>query len=129
MLLACAALLAEGQKEQRMKVKLVYFESCPNSSKAAIELEAALAELSIDAKIEMQDREKEGVAKHAQLYGSPSILVNEQDLFGEKPSQYASCRLYGRLGYPNKDAIVERLRKIGADKLVGRIPSIGDARD
>jgi len=92
-----------------MKIEFIYFEGCPNHEPALNELKAAIDQLKIIEKIKIWNSEDPSSPERASHYGSPTILIDEKDLFGAEPSPNPSCRLYGSLGYPTKDKIVRRL--------------------
>ncbi len=103
------ALPATDTGEKAMTIELLYFEGCPNYKPALAELEAALQALGMDEPITLLEREGESLPDYARGYGSPTVLVDGKDLFGEKPGDLLCCRFYGDLGYPQKSDIIEKL--------------------
>jgi hypothetical protein len=111
----CAGLLTLAaigfaQEENEMKIELIYFEGCPNMDPAKVQLSRALEKLDLDVEFEVWKSDDTNAPEYASRYGSPSILLNERDIFGAPPSPNPSCRLYGKFGYPMADEIIEKMQ-------------------
>ena len=91
-----------------MKVQLVYFTGCPNVDAARAALRDALAAEHLDLTIEEIDVERDDAPSWARGWGSPTILVDGNDIAGQAPSSSASCRLYPA-GRPSVRLIRDRL--------------------
>ena len=99
------------------QVELIYDLDCPNKEQARTNLQRAFSEAGIPAEWTEWDRGDLSSPSHVQLYGSPTILVDGEDVAGEKPSEeVSSCRLYvdsnGEYGgAPSVEAILKALRR------------------
>jgi len=95
-----------------MKVKLEfqYFEGCPNHKKMSDNLETAIK--GLENKIELRKVlvEDEVTALKTGFRGSPTLLVNGEDLEGiPAPTEPSlSCRFYVN-GIPSTDEIRQRI--------------------
>jgi len=91
-----------------MKIKLEYqfFEGCPNHKKMSDNLETAIK--GLESKIELKKAlvEDEETAKIVSFRGSPTLLVNEEDIEGiPAPAEPSlSCRFYVS-GIPDSDKV------------------------
>ncbi len=95
-----------------MKVTFLYFEDCPSHDAALERLRAVMTEQGIQAKLEIIKVETDEQAQSLQFIGSPTILINGQDI--DPPSSVAyyalTCRAYqledGRISpLPSPDMI------------------------
>ena len=91
-----------------MKVQLLHFEGCPNVDMARANLRAALAADKIEAVIEEIDVHDPATLEALRGWGSPTILIDGQDVLGQQPSNASACRLYTG-GAPSVDAIRARI--------------------
>jgi mercuric ion transport protein len=91
-----------------VKIQLLYFEGCPNLEAARLALRAALAAERIDAPIEEVDVESADAPESARGWGSPTILIDGQDVTGASRATGSSCRLYPQ-GAPTVDELRARL--------------------
>ncbi len=95
-----------------MKVKLEYqyFEGCPNHKKMGANLDEALK--GLEDKIELKEIlvEDEATAKLVGFIGSPTLLINGEDIAGagvpENPQ--LACRFYPG-GVPSTDFIRKKI--------------------
>jgi hypothetical protein len=91
-----------------MKIKLEYqfFEGCPNHKKMSDNLETAIK--GLEDKIELKNIlvEDEVTAREVSFRGSPTLLINGEDIEGipalKEPSM--SCRFYVN-GIPDADKV------------------------
>ncbi len=99
-----------------MKIELLYWDGCPSHPEAKALLEAALAEVSLDAHIALREIATPEEAEAESFPGSPTIRIDGRDVDppagGARPS--LSCRIYGRPDgrsspVPTKDQIKEAL--------------------
>jgi hypothetical protein len=100
-----------------IRAELVYDRDCPNVDAARAVLHCAFAELGVTPAWVEWDRGDRDSPSYVREYGSPTILVNGQDVFGAEPHADADCcRLYisdegGLRGVPPVAQIVAALRK------------------
>ena len=88
-----------------MKIQLLYFEGCPNVDAARASLRQALAAEKLTVPVEEIDVEKADAPEWARGWGSPTILIDGDDVMGQKPTSGASCcRLYAE-GAPGVESI------------------------
>lgn len=79
----------------KSKVELIYDADCPNVKEAREQLRRALTELGIFSRWQEWDRGCSASPNYVRSYGSPTILVNGQDVANATPSAGAdSCRIY-----------------------------------
>jgi hypothetical protein len=99
------------------RVELVYDRDCPNVDAARAVLHCAFAEIGIAPAWVEWDRSDRDSPGYVREYGSPTILVNGQDVAGDEPNVEADCcRLYtsdagGLRGVPPVAQIVAAMRK------------------
>jgi hypothetical protein len=79
-----------------MRVRFLFYEDCPSHEPALERLREVLAEEGIDADVEVIKVESEEQAQKLRFSGSPTILLNGQDIDPPPPdSPYAlTCRVY-----------------------------------
>lgn len=116
-----------------MKVELIYDTSCPNVEATRAALQRAFAKLGRSPRWIEWERSALDSPAYVRLYGSPTILVNGQDIVQGEPSG-ESCRVYagdlGSLGgVPPLDKIVEALippaAGSGISGLFAAVPAAG----
>ncbi|MDQ3925115.1 MAG: DUF2703 domain-containing protein [Actinomycetota bacterium] len=95
-----------------MRVSFLFYEDCPSHELALERLRGVLAEEGISTDVEVVKVESEEQAQELRFVGSPTILVNGQDIDPPPPdSHYAlTCRAYhledGRISpLPSRDMI------------------------
>ncbi len=99
------------------KVELVLDKDCPNVEAAREQLRHAFATIGEVPVWDEWDREADGVPSYVKQYGSPTILVDEQDIDGQgSESDSNCCRVYanadGRLQrVPTVEKIVAALQR------------------
>ena len=81
-----------------MRIQLLSHPGCPNTSAARDRLLEALVIAGVAADIEEIDTTSEATPDGLRGWGSPTVLVNGEDVAGEKPSGSANCRLYRGAG-------------------------------
>ncbi|HEV8646424.1 MAG TPA: MerC family mercury resistance protein [Burkholderiales bacterium] len=78
-----------------MKVELIYDADCPNVAVTRSLLIEAFTKTGTSARWREWERNTSGTPAHAKKYGSPTILVDGQDVAGMNPGAgEASCRVY-----------------------------------
>jgi len=94
----------------KVKLELQYFEGCPNHIKMENNLTEAVNGLEDKVEIEKVLVDDEAKARQVKFRGSPTLLVNGQDVEGiplpESPS--LSCRFYSK-GIPSSQSIREKI--------------------
>ena len=99
------------------KVELVYDRDCPNADGARGVLRVALNAAGLEPQWIEWDRGEATSPAYTTHYGSPTILVNGEDVSGEGGESDAnSCRVYkapdGTLqGVPSVESVLAALRR------------------
>jgi mercuric ion transport protein len=124
------------------QVTLIVEGGCPNIAEARARLRQAFAAVGEPPRWEERDVGAETCPLELRKYGSPTVLVDGEDVGGERDSADAACcRVYastdGKLaGAPPVDAIVEALRQAGIGSsgtpkrsigFIAALPTIGAA--
>ena len=96
-----------------MDVTLQYFEGCPNWKETAAHLDALKAE-GLEISVHRQLIETPEAAVEFGFRGSPSILIDGEDLFADREASVGlSCRVYmtdeGHAGSPTIDQLRDAL--------------------
>jgi hypothetical protein len=79
------------------EIELLWWEGCPSTPKARAELSAALRELALDAEVREREIETDEQAAQAGFVGSPTILVDGEDVAPAPGEPVAlACRVYRR---------------------------------
>jgi hypothetical protein len=98
------------------RIELLYWEECPSHPEARRLVEEVLAELGLDATLELREVRTLQEAEAERFPGSPTIRVDGADVdpagAGEQPA--LNCRIYrrpdGRVSpVPSRDQIMEAL--------------------
>ena len=99
----------------RLKIEILYFESCPSYKKAILNVKAALKEENIQADLRLIEVATAEKAEKVGFQGSPSIRINGKDMEGRDEGYSFSCRLYNVNGKPetapSKEYIEEKLQQ------------------
>lgn len=78
-----------------ISIELIYDLDCPNIDAARTQLMKAFGILNVKASWKEWDRHSTDCPTYAKQYGSPTILINKQDVAGEQPRKNSDCcRLY-----------------------------------
>lgn len=99
-------------------VELIYFQGCPNISLARERLLQAFAKTGMTPQWREWERNDPASPAYARAYGSPTILVNGQDVTGMEPSdEAAACRIYTgasatSAGAPGVNVIAAKLMEV-----------------
>jgi copper chaperone CopZ len=91
-----------------MKIQLLHFEGCPNVDAARAALRDALAAEKLETSVEEIDVERPDAPEWARGWGSPTILIDGQDVTGQERTNASSCRLYPG-GAPSVESIRARI--------------------
>lgn len=120
-----------------MRVELIYDADCPNVNEARKQLLLAFTETCIEARWQEWERGAPESPAYASSYGSPTILIDGEDVAGISPTEGADCcRIYqdgkgGLGGVPPVDSIARKLRESSRkspDENVGTEPKRGFLR-
>jgi hypothetical protein len=100
-----------------MSITFFYFEDCPSHDAALERLRQVMAEVGVDAEIEIVQVETDEQAQRLRFAGSPTILINGRDIDPPATDAYygLSCRAYqledGRISpLPSTDMIRRALQ-------------------
>lgn len=77
-----------------MNVELLYLPDCPNVGAAREQLRAAMVEAGLAPRWTEHDVTSAGAPERMRGYGSPTILVDGEDVSGAASAQAAACRVY-----------------------------------
>jgi len=113
-----------------IQVELLYSKDCPHYKKAHEELKKAIRYLNLKLSIKVTSVEEKNYSNY-DFFGSPTILINKNDLEGKK-EKFFGCRTYRYKDkiyeYPPTELIINRLlhnfeeKEVPKDKLkVGEI--------
>ena len=97
-------------------VELIYDNDCPNVPAAKAQLQEALKQTGLSSQWKEWDRGAADSPEYAKGYGSPTILIDGQDVAGLDPSADANCcRVYnlkeGMAGIPSLEMITTALKQ------------------
>ena len=106
------------------KVEFIYDLDCPNIKATRKNLLKAFSELKIPPKWIEWDRNSSESHEYARKFGSPTILVDKNDIDGLVPDSNANCcRVYSGSGIPSveqiKDSLMSNHRNDISDKKTG----------
>lgn len=82
-----------------MNVELLWWEGCPSTERTLEAIRSALSELDLaDVEVRMREIETDDDAREAGFVGSPTILIDGQDLVPAADGEPIglSCRVYRR---------------------------------
>jgi hypothetical protein len=79
-----------------MQIQFLYFEDCPSHEDGLARLKQAMRDIDLNAEIEIVKVETDEQAQAQRFVGSPTFLVNGQDIIPPPSDAYASltCRAY-----------------------------------
>jgi mercuric ion transport protein len=110
-----------------MKVELIYDDDCPNADGARQLLTKAMRSAGREPEWIEHCRQDPGAPAYAQNYGSPTILVDGQDVAPSESPGGNACRIYrddnGRMsGLPPGENIIRALqtKSQGTDSVTGK---------
>jgi len=100
-----------------MKIRLLYFDGCPSWQSALQNIKTACELDELPWPIEPVEVRDDDHAAALRFLGSPSIIVDGEDLWPEAREAYGmSCRMYrtpeGMRGWPTVAMLRERLRAL-----------------
>ena len=92
------------------KVELIFDKDCPHISMTRSNLMKAFSLVDLPAYWKEWDRNSSETPQYAKKHGSPTILVDNEDLVSVKPESEANCcRFYEGSGVPSVDLITKKL--------------------
>lgn len=80
-----------------MKLELLYFDGCPNHEALMPRLRMLMAQVGVDASVELRRVESVEAAERERFLGSPTLRVDGQDVdpsAAERTDFGLKCRLY-----------------------------------
>ena len=109
--------LVRSMENEIRSIELFYFDACPSWKETLRHLREILKEMNIKDKVKLIRVETNDDAISHQFPGSPTIKINEHDIFPARQGNYAlGCRVYktpnGFKGSPSKEMIREKLSQI-----------------
>ena len=84
-------------EREPVKVEVLYFDGCPSHEALMPRLRELMAEVAVDAPVELRHVESVQAAERERFLGSPTLRVNGQDVdptAGERTDFGLKCRLY-----------------------------------
>lgn len=118
-----------------LKVEFIYDQECPNVDRARSNLLRAFSTTNLSPKWTEWDRNAADSPDYVRNYGSPTILVDGEDIGGGGPQPGNNCRIYSiggsDPGVPPVDMIVSKLKGKGLSRksswktAFAAIPGIG----
>ena len=99
------------RRPNRLRIELLHFQGCPGSAEALNILEEALAEKGISTEVEPVVI---GPDDRLDSPGSPTILVNGEDLFPieeRSGARAVSCRIYATPEGPKNHPTIAMVRE------------------
>jgi glyoxylase-like metal-dependent hydrolase (beta-lactamase superfamily II) len=104
------------------EITLVYDADCPNVDAARAALGEAIARARLDLGWIERERRASDVPQRTSRFGSPTILVNGEDVAGEPGADAACCRIYqtphGLRGVPSVETITAAIERASLLKSV-----------
>jgi hypothetical protein len=76
------------------KIEFIYEQSCPNIADARAQLRLALEQTGLPMHWQEWEHSAPDCPAYARRYGSPSILVDGEDVAGEPATDAPNCRIY-----------------------------------
>ena len=96
------------------KIELIFDHDCPNVPQARAALQQALQQLQLDLSWQEWERSDPACPEYARALGSPSILVNQQDVSAAADNVSSCCRVYpenaGFKGCPSIESILAAIK-------------------
>ena len=103
-------------EDSQMKIEILYFNDCPSWKIVLRDLREVLGELEINSDISLVEVETHNEAMKYKFIGSPTIRINNIDVFSSKQNDYGlGCRVYqtpqGLKGSPTEEMIRTQVEK------------------
>ncbi|MEQ8353511.1 MAG: hypothetical protein RH862_18695 [Leptospiraceae bacterium] len=98
-----------------MKISILYEPDCPNFEQARAEVESLCRQENLDFSIEMVDTSSKNCPSELRNFGSPSVLVDGQEVDAASDAGKC-CRIYrgsgGQLqGFPSRQSILDAIQR------------------
>ena len=87
-------------------VELIYFKGCPNVESARANLRTALSEKGLTPEWREWDQTDDSAPARVKQYGSPTVLVDDEDVTGAESVAAMACTASGA---PSADQILRAL--------------------
>ena len=87
-------------------VELIYFTGCPNVESARTNLRTALSAKGLTPEWREWDQKEANAPARVKQYGSPTVLVDDEDVTGAESVAAMACRSSGA---PSADQILRAL--------------------
>jgi hypothetical protein len=100
-------------ENEPMKIQLLYFPGCPNLDPARAAIRDALAAEGLAVECDEVDVQAPDAPDWARGWGSPTILIDGEEVTGSPRSAGNSCRLY-QGGAPSVAQIRARIAACGS---------------
>ena len=97
-----------------MRIEVLFFEGCPNSTPTVDLVKQVASELGVDAVISTVEVNDPDQANRHRFFGSPSVQINgiDADPAVRSRTDYAyGCRMYGSAGIPPREMIEAAIRE------------------
>jgi len=123
-------------------VEFIYEQSCPNVADARAQLRLAMEQSGLPVHWQEWEHRDPQCPDYARRYGSPSILVDGEDVAGEPAADAPSCRIYKnshgrnrgvpdatliRTALKNRMALSKSSLPAGRIQLASLLPAVGAA--
>ena len=104
-------------ESSQMKIEILFFNDCPSWKILRHDLIEVLGKLEINTDISLVEVETHDEAMKYEFIGSPTIRINNIDVFPTKQNDYGlGCRVYqtpqGLKGLPTKEMLRTQVEKI-----------------
>jgi len=94
------------------RIQLLVFDGCPLADAARSSLQTALESLGL-SEFEEIDLLDPATPEQLRGWGSPTILIGEEDLTGNEKGNAVGCRVYdGQTGVPDPEFIAQQIRRV-----------------
>lgn len=101
-------------EHKQPRIELIFDADCPNVDQVRQVLEQALLSMGMEKSWLEYDRLSPQAPEYTHQYGSPTILVNQQDVSPAVNNQSACCRVYldntDFKGCPDLDSVIIALK-------------------
>lgn len=98
------------------RIQLLVFDGCPLAAAARSSLQAALELLGL-REFEEIDLLDPATPDELRGWGSPTILVDGEDLTGNAKGDAVSCRVYDdETGVPGPETIARQIRRVASSE-------------
>ena len=103
-----------NKKVAPVTIELVFDNDCPNVPQARDVLQRALLTVGLPAEWQEWDCASDTCPDYARAYGSPTILLNRQDVSASAQNDCACCRIYPEntefKGCPSVEQVIRGLQ-------------------